>query len=182
MGNEASLPGVFPGIDHHQVYPKPESTNITKQLIVSQSKVWLPEQFIQEKRVNGLTNSSNNCYIIALFRLFSSTYFKALFSDTDHFSEEKLGLQFGSRTQLLYILYSDWIIDNKPRDKALKLSNFIPYVQTKLHFGTAQQDISELFNLLIENINEELNFVCHDDIMTIECVYLSNLNLTLIWY
>ena len=45
-------------------------------------------------------------------------------------------------------------------------------METKLKFGTAQQDISELFYLVIGKIESERKFKCPGDIMTIKCVDL----------
>ena len=45
-------------------------------------------------------------------------------------------------------------------------------MQTKLNFGTAQQDISELFYLVLEKIEEERKLICPGHIMTINCVDL----------
>ena len=63
-------------------------------------------------------------------------------------------------------------MDTKPRNKALYLANFIPYVESELKFGTAQHDISELFYIVIDKIDSERKFIHPGDIMTIKCVEL----------
>ena len=45
-------------------------------------------------------------------------------------------------------------------------------MQTKLNFGEAQQDISELFYLVLEKIEEERKLICPGHLMTINCVDL----------
>ena len=134
-----------------------------------QSSLLLPDHFILEQRFNGLTNDGNSCYIISLFRLLSSTYFKVLFVANDLLHAENFP-QCDSANQLLCVMYKDWIQDIKPRNNALFLSNFIPYVQCKLNFGTAQHDISDLFYPVIGKIDAERRFICPGDIMTINCV------------